>query len=142
MRAAEHGLPLLGVALQSIDPANDWEPMFEKHGSDAVWLNMGPGGGWVLALRTLEAATECSITKSQAMFTKWPRALACPPSAHACLPGGGARPGVGVRLRRPQVSPCCVYVHKPPHTSPTHLKCDLPRSMQCTLDLFVAILVV
>ena len=45
MYAEDPGLSYLGVALKTIDPRNDWDDVFEEHGSDAVWLNMGPGGG-------------------------------------------------------------------------------------------------
>lgn len=79
--AAENGLPLLGVALNVIKPEYDLEEIFERHGDDAVNLNLGVAGGTVLALQTVEDMQECSITKAKDMFTKWPGILPRQPGA-------------------------------------------------------------
>lgn len=70
--AVEKGLPFLGVTLDVLRPEYELELFFEKHGSDAINLNLGPSGGWILALQTVEDLQECSISKGKDMYTKWP----------------------------------------------------------------------
>ena len=41
MRAVEHGLPVLGIALDFIDPSFEMNSLMEKHNSGEFLCNMG-----------------------------------------------------------------------------------------------------
>lgn len=47
------------------------EDLFERHG-DAFNMNMGPMGGWALAVHTPEHMNECLVNQAKYMIPKWP----------------------------------------------------------------------
>lgn len=89
----EHGLPFLGVALDAADPKNDYQHLFKKHDTDALMMNMGPAGGWMLAVHTAEDLQEVSVVKGGAMYPKWPCAHRNSNLLH--MHGCSAREGAG-----------------------------------------------
>lgn len=72
-----HGLPFLGHVLDAAATDFEMAKLFEKLGSNAFNLNLGPTG-WYLALQTAEDMDEISVKKAKNVYPKWPSAFAAP----------------------------------------------------------------
>jgi hypothetical protein len=72
-RAAEKGLPILGNAHKM--GKGLFPPLFEKYGSTFM-INMGPLGGWNLAVKDQDVIQEC-LTRNDDFGLAWPGVHPC-----------------------------------------------------------------
>ena len=77
MLAGEKGMPLLGKLPFILDENVEISSLFEKHDTDAISLNMGPAGGYVIAIQDTELMQEASIAQLKNTYPKWPGVTPC-----------------------------------------------------------------
>lgn len=81
VHAVEHGAPVLGIALDYIQPEHEMDPIFDAHGSDEVVCNYGPlFDGYQVVVRTAEDIQQVLVTDASKFNVSWPGA---PPAYHA-----------------------------------------------------------
>lgn len=73
--ADEHGLPFPGRVLDVMEEDMEMGTLIQKHGTDAFNLNLGPLGGWYLAVQSPQPVEEVLVTNGDNIYPKWPDVL-------------------------------------------------------------------